>query len=140
MPLSSRTLPLVTRVHFWPVTGLLALTLLSIAGCATAAHVDEYPNQKRMIGKPKATVLACAGKPVKEQTRNDVTVLNYYREAPVLEESQPVGKGSVSTVRHGCWATVYITDNRVADVRYRFAPPTFDASDECEKIFESCPQ
>jgi hypothetical protein len=119
-------------------SGLLGL--MTIAGCATAATVGEYPNQQKVIGKSKADVLACAGKPVKEQTRNDVVLLQYYREAPVLEESQPVGKGSMSTNRHGCWATVVLTEDRVTDVRYRFAPPSMDASNDCEAIFDSCAQ
>ncbi len=119
---------------------LSLLGLLSIAGCASAATVGEYPNQQKVIGKSKADVLACAGKPVKEQTRNDVVLLQYYREAPVLEESQPVGKGSMSTIRHGCWATVVLTDDRVTDIRYRFAPPSMDASNDCEAIFEPCAQ
>ncbi|HEX7768289.1 MAG TPA: hypothetical protein VF443_16375 [Nitrospira sp.] len=119
-------------------SGLLGL--MTIAGCATAAIVGEYPNQQKVTGKSKADVLACAGKPVKEQTRNDVVLLQYYREAPVLEESQPVGKGSMSTNRHGCWATVVLTDDRVTDVRYRFAPPSMDASNDCEAIFDPCAQ
>ena len=119
-------------------SGLLGLA--ATAGCATAATVGEYPNQQKVIGKSKADVLACAGTPVKEQTRNDVILLQYYREAPILEESQPVGKGSVSTNRHGCWATVVLTDDRVTDIRYRFAPPSMDASNDCEAIFDPCAQ
>lgn len=76
--------------------------------------------------------------PTKQQTRNDVVLLQYYREAPILEESSPVGKGSFATVRHGCWATVVISDDRVTEIHYRFVPPTFDASNDCEEIFESC--
>jgi len=121
-----------------PTLSLIGLCLL--AGCAAPAAVGEYPNQQKVIGKSKTDLLACAGKPIKEQTRNDVILLQYYKEAPLLEESQPVGKGSMSTVRHGCWATVVISDNRVEEVRYRFVPPAFDASDECEEIFEACAQ
>jgi len=121
------------------LSGLIGLTAMT--GCAgTPAAVGEYPNQQKVMGKSKADVLACAGKPVKEQTRNDVVLLQYYREAPVLEESQPVGKGSMSTIRHGCWATVVMTDDRVTDVRYRFVPPSMDASNDCEAIFDSCAQ
>ena len=116
------------------------LGLLSIAGCASAATVGEYPNQQKVIGKARADFLACAGIPVKEQTRNDVVLLQYFREAPVLEGSQPVGKGSMSTIRHGCWATVVLTDDRVTDIRYRFAPPSMDASNDCEAIFDPCTQ
>ncbi|MEQ1793858.1 MAG: hypothetical protein ABL970_06670 [Nitrospira sp.] len=115
--------------------------LMAISGCATTpAVVGEYPNQQKVMGKSKAAVLACAGKPVKEQSRNDVVLLQYYREAPVLEESQPVGKGSMSTNRHGCWATVVLTDDHVTDIRYRFAPPSMDASNDCEAIFDPCSQ
>lgn len=120
------------------VSGLISLT--TVSGCAAQATVGEYPNQQKVIGRSKADVLACAGKPVKEQTRNDVVLLQYYREAPVLEESQPVGKGSMSTIRHGCWATVVLADDRVTDVRYRFVPPSMDASNDCEAIFDPCAQ
>ena len=124
---------------FMLLSGVIGLA--TITSCASApAAVGEYPNQHKVIGKSKADVLACAGKPVKEQTRNDVVLLQYYKEAPVLEESQPVGKGSMSTIRHGCWATVVLMDDRVTDVRYRFVPPSMDASNDCEAIFDPCAQ
>lgn len=136
--LGSRSAPyrLVRLLIF--ASGLIGLTVTG--ACATPAAVGEYPNQQKVIGKSKAAVLACAGQPAKDQYRNDVTLLQYYREAPVLEESQPVGKGSVSTLRHGCWATVIIADDRVTDVRYRFVPPSMDASNDCEAIFDTCAQ
>ncbi|MGQ0666172.1 MAG: hypothetical protein ACT4O4_03980 [Nitrospiraceae bacterium] len=112
--------------------------MLWLVGCVTPAQVGEYPNQQKMVGKPKAEILACAGMPKKEMREGKLTLLRYYREAPILEESQPIGKGSVSTIRHGCWATVVLTDDQVVDVRYRFVPPTFDASNDCEEIFEPC--
>lgn len=118
--------------------GLGLLVLGMVAGCAGPAVVGEYPNQQRMIGQAKASVLACAGTPIKEQLHNSVTLLQYYREAPILEESSPVGKGSFPTIRHGCWATVVVTDEHVAEVRYRFVPPAFDASNDCEEIFDAC--
>lgn len=110
-----------------------------LAGCAGQAVIDQYPQQQRLIGGSRATVLACAGAPTKQQARNDVVILQYYREAPILEESVPTGKGSFPTIRHGCWATVVVTDERVTDVHYRFVPPTFDASNDCEEIFAACP-
>ena len=122
---------------------LLALMLLGIVqiwltSCSTPAHVGEYPNQQRMVGKSKSSILACAGTPHKETSDGERTFLRYYREAPILEESRPVGKGSFATIRHGCWATVILIDDRVVDVHYRFVPPTFDASNDCEDIFDSC--
>lgn len=127
-----------TRISYLVTLNIGVIAFASITGCATAAQVGEYPNQQRIIGKSKAAVLACAGKPLREQTRNDLTLLQYYREAPMLEESAPVGKGSVSTMHHGCWATLVVEEDRITEVRYRFAPPTFDASNDCEAIFESC--
>jgi hypothetical protein len=130
-------MPFMTRSCLvWLGLGLFGMT--SLAGCSTPAQVGEYPNQQRMAGKSKSAILACAGAPKKEGRDGEFTFLRYYREAPILEESQPVGKGSFSTIRHGCWATVILSDDRVVDVHYRFVPPTFDASNDCEEIFEPC--
>lgn len=118
--------------------GLGVFAIVGPAGCSTPAQVGEYPNQQTLVGKSKSVILACAGVPRKEIKEGEVTLLRYYREAPILEESQPVGKSSVSTIRHGCWATVVLADDRVIDVRYRFVPPTFDASNDCEEIFDAC--
>jgi len=115
------------------------LCLSGLVGCAERTLVEPYSVEQRLVGIPRSAVLACAGTPTKQQTRNDVVVLQYYREAPILEESSPVGKGSFPTIRHGCWATVVVTDDRVTDVRYRFVPPGFDASNDCEEIFAACP-
>ncbi len=112
--------------------------MIWFAACAAPTEVGRYPNQQRMVGKSSSTVLACAGAPKKTVQEGELTLLRYYREAPVLEESQPTGKSSFATVRHGCWATVIVEDNRVIDVHYRFVPPTFDASNDCEAIFEAC--
>lgn len=118
--------------------GLGLVGLLLLANCSTPALVSEYPNQQRIMGQSKSAVLACAGLPKKELIDGTRTLLRYYREAPILEESRPIGKSSFATIRHGCWATVVLTDDRVVDVHYRFVPPTFDASNDCEEIFEAC--
>lgn len=117
---------------------LVSIMQILLASCTTPAHVGEYPNQQRMVGKSKSAILACAGLPNTETSDGKRTILRYYREAPILEESRPVGKGSFATIRHGCWAAVVLADDRVADVQYRFVPPTFDASNDCEDIFDSC--
>jgi hypothetical protein len=109
-----------------------------LAGCATPAQVAQYPNQQRMIGKSKAEVLTCAGTPRKEMMHEGALLLRYYREAPMLEESAPVSKGSFPTIHHGCWATAVIENDRVTDVIYQFVPPTIDASNDCEAIFDAC--
>ena len=127
------------------VQDFLSLTLaltggVALASCSIPAYVGEYPNQQRMVGQSQSAILACAGTPKKETIDGERTVLHYYREAPILEESRPVGKGSFATVRHGCWATVILSENRVVDVQYRFVPTSFDASNDCEEIFETCVQ
>jgi hypothetical protein len=67
-----------------------------------------------------------------------LTVLQYYREALMVEESFAGSKGSRAGVHRGCWASVIIEEDRVADVHYRFAPSFVDASHDCEAIFEAC--
>ena len=124
--------------HIMCVLILAAIGFVELLGCATPAVVREYPNQQAMTGKTKSRVLACAGAPLKELHDQEFTLLRYYREAPMLEESPLSGKGSFPTVRHGCWATVVIENEKVAEVHYRFVPSTYDASDECETIFEPC--
>ncbi len=115
-----------------------AVALASLTGCAAPAMVGEYPNQQGMIGRSKASVLACAGAPITEAVQDGTTLLVYYREAPVLEESSPVSKGSFPTIRHGCWATVILAEDTVREVQYRFVPAAFDAYNDCEEIFEPC--
>jgi hypothetical protein len=119
--------------------GLVGLACyLALTSCVAPAHVGEYPNQQRVMGQSKPTMLACAGTPTHELTERGTTSLLYYREAPVFEASRPIAKGSFSTVRHGCWATVIMIEDHIVDVQYRFVPPTFDASNDCEAIFDAC--
>ena len=114
------------------------LGLLGPGGCATAPQLEGNPNQQAMVGKTKEQVLSCCGAPLREVTEGELTLLRYYREAPMLEESSVVSKGSRSGIHHGCWATVILQEGRVVEVQYRFAPSTVDASNDCEEIFEPC--
>jgi hypothetical protein len=115
-------------------------TLLLLGGCAAAARLEGNPNQQAMVGKTKEKVLACAGRPLQQTTDHDLTLLRYYREAPILEESFATSKASRPGMHRGCWAIVVLEDDRVSDVIYRFVPHTVDASQECEDIFDSCVQ
>ncbi|MCS6896933.1 MAG: hypothetical protein NZM29_03085 [Nitrospira sp.] len=120
------------------LVGIVLGGAIWLVACAAPLEVGRYPNQQRMVGKPVSAVLACAGEPKKISRDGELTLLRYYREAPMLEESQPTGKGSFATIRHGCWATVLVADAQVIDIHYRFVPPAFDASNDCEAIFEGC--
>lgn len=119
---------------------LVFLTTAVVVGCHHAPPITEgYPHQQSMRGKSKEQVLACAGTPSQERQEGDLTLLHYYREAPLLEESMVSSKGSRPALHHGCWATVALQGNRVGEVRYRFVPGSVDASDHCEEIFAGCP-
>lgn len=119
---------------------LVFLTIAVVVGCHHAPPITEgYPHQQSMRGKSKEQVLACAGSPLREWREGEITLLRYYREAPLLEESMVSSKGSRPTLHHGCWATVTVHENRVDEVRYRFVPDSVDASDHCEEIFAGCP-
>jgi hypothetical protein len=119
------------------VTSVL-LGLLGLGGCATAPRLEGNQNQQAMVGNTTDQVLSCAGAPLRQITEGELTLLRYYREAPMLEESFVASKGSRSGIHHGCWATVIIQKGLVVEVQYRFAPSTVDASNDCEEIFEPC--
>lgn len=114
------------------------LGLLGLGGCATAPRLEGNHNQQAMVGKTKEQVLSCAGSPLRQATEGELTLLRYYREAPMLEESFATSKASRPGIHHGCWATVILQEGRVVEVQYRFAPSTVDASNDCEEIFEPC--
>lgn len=121
-------------------SGLLSILLTApVLGCQSTPPVTEgYPHQQALQAKTLQQVLACAGTPQQKREDGPVTILRYYREAPLLEESMVSSKGSRPTVHHGCWATVIIQDQRVDRVRYQFVPPSVDASNDCEEIFANC--
>jgi hypothetical protein len=120
---------------------LAGFTLAVLGACVTAAPVTEgYPIQEAMKGKTRQHILSCAGKPMREIQDGDLTLLRYYREAPILEESSVGSKGSLPGIHHGCWATVILEGEKVEDVHYRYVPPFFDASNDCEEIFMNCAQ
>lgn len=116
------------------------LGLLGLGGCATAPRLEGNHNQQALVGKTKDQVLSCAGSPLRQATEGELTLLRYYREAPILEESFATSKASRPGIHHGCWATVILQEGRVVEVQYRFVPSTVDASNDCEEIFVPCVQ
>ncbi len=126
--------------HFRPDNGIVILLITGfVIGCQSIPPVTEgYPHQQALRGKTKEQVVSCAGTPQQERQDGELTLLHYYREAPLLEESMVSSKSSRPTVHHGCWATVAIRDLRVDHAQYRFVPSSVDASNDCEEIFASC--
>ena len=123
-----------------PIQGLLAvITVLWLLACHKAPPSTEgYPHQQSLRGQSREEVLSCAGVPLREWQNETFTLLRYYREAPLLEESMVSSKSSRPTAHHGCWATVMLQQNRVELVQYRFAPSSVDATNDCEEIFARC--
>ncbi len=117
-----------------------ALLIALASACATTPPVVDHPNQRAMEGRTKEQILACAGQPERERSHEELTLMRYYKEAPLLQESMVGSKGSRGGAHHGCWATVVLKDGKVLEVRYHSVPAGVDATDHCEEIFESCVQ
>lgn len=109
-----------------------------LSGCALPERVTVLPNRDATIGITKATLLQCAGQPIREEGQNQSAIFRYYKEAPMMEESFPGTKGSFPRPHHGCWASVLLEGDRVTDIGYRSVPPSIDAFDHCEAIFQAC--
>lgn len=110
------------------------------SGCSSAP--PDIPahsvTQKALIGKTKAELMACATVQPDERTVGDLTILRYYQEASVLEESFPATKSSVARVHHGCWAMVGLKNDRVEGIRYDSVPSSYQGDDHCDEIFVNC--
>jgi hypothetical protein len=111
-----------------------------LVGCAASQPIVPNPIGKALLGKSKQELVSCAGNPLEETKTAEGTVLTYYKEAPIFEESFYSSKGSVSRAHHGCWAHLLMGDDRVVGVEYRSVPHSVDATDHCEEIFHTCAQ
>ena len=120
----------------------LSVLVLSIAvwliGCAASRPIASIPIGIALLGKSKHELVACAGNPLQEMKRAGGTVLTYYKEAPIFDESFSLSKGSTSGVHHGCWAHLLLEDDRVVGVEYKSVPRSVSATDHCEEIFHTC--
>ena len=122
------------------ISALVLCIAVWLIGCAASQPIEPNPIGKALLGKSKQELLACVGNPLQETRPAEGTVLTYYKEASMLEESFSFSKGSRSGVHHGCWAHLLMGDDRVVGVEYRSAPRSVDATDHCEEIFHTCVQ
>ena len=122
------------------VSIFVVCTAAWLTGCAASRPMEPNPIGKALLGKSKQELVACAGKPLQETKTTEGTVLSYYKEAPMFEESFASSKASRPGAHHGCWARLLMEDNRVVGVEYRSVPPSVDATDHCEEIFRTCVQ
>jgi hypothetical protein len=123
-----------------PISALVVCIAVWLIGCAASQPIEPNPIGKALLGKSKQDLVSCAGNPLQETKTVEGTVLTYYKEAPMFEESFSFSKGSRSGVHHGCWVHLLMGDDRVVGVEYRSAPRSVDATDHCEEIFHTCVQ
>ena len=122
------------------ISALALCSAVWLIGCAASQPIEPTPIGKSLLGKSKQELVACVGNPLQETKTTEGTVLTYYKEASMFEESFSFSKGSRSGVHHGCWAHLLMGDDRVVGVEYRSAPRSVDATDHCEEIFHTCVQ
>jgi len=123
------------------VVGMLAMLCgLGWGGCTTTPSEAPAPSstQKALVGKTKQELLSCAQSQPDEKTVGEVTVLKFYKEASLFEESFPGTKSSFAQPHHGCWATLRLTHDVVTEVQYRSVPKDSLDYDHCDEIFAPC--
>jgi len=120
------------------ISALVLCSALWLIGCAASQPIEPTPIGKALLGKSKQDLVACVGSPFQETKTTEGTVLTYYKEASMLEESFSFSKGSRSGMHHGCWAHLLMGEDRVVGVEYRSAPRSVDATDHCDEIFHTC--
>jgi hypothetical protein len=123
------------------VTSGYALTsmTLMLLGCASAPLDLPPPSTSQtLIGKSKASILSCTGPPLSEVKHGDVTILRYYKEAPMMEESAVASKTSRPGIHHGCWARLRLEEDQVTGVEFRTVPKGVSEQGDCEELFKAC--
>jgi hypothetical protein len=118
----------------------LLLIWIALYGCVTSSTPPPRPSTgELLLGKSSEQIVACAGVPTMHVTSDDLTVFRYYKEASLLEESSTTSKGSRAGIRHGCWATLLIENDRITGVEFRTVPEGIEQyNDECVEIFQNC--
>lgn len=125
---------------YWAVTMMGILGGLWFLGCAASPPEHHIQARQAVIDTTKDHILSCAGRPIQETQTNQGTVLRYYKEASMFEESAVFLKGSRPGAHHGCWANLLVADNRIVGAEYISAPESLEEVHLCEQIFESCIQ
>lgn len=131
----------IIRANTVTIVFLIVLTGVGSLGCTTTPSETATPpsrTQKAIIGKTRQELMACTSVQPQESMIGDLTVLKYYKEASILEESFAVSKSSVARIHHGCRATLRLKNDRVEGVQYNSIPSFYKDGDHCDEIFENC--
>lgn len=91
-----------------------------------------------LLGLTQERLRTCAGAPLHEVSQPASTLLVFYREAAMFEESFVGSKGSRAGYHHGCWATILVEEGRVTGVEFRPVPDPDADTHECQEIFVVC--
>src|ERR1043165_3344389 len=83
------------------ISSLIVCTAVWLIGCAVPQALEPSPIGKALLGKSRQELVACAGSPLQETKTVEGTVLSYYKEAPMFEESFHFSKGSTPRAHHG---------------------------------------
>src|SRR6185436_14034148 len=95
-------------------TTLAILGWAGLISCVTEPTQYSTGMEKRIVGKTKQDILACAGKPKTESEIDGMTVLTYLERSPLMERSAIASKNSRSTTaQHSCRAQLYLQNDRV---------------------------
>lgn len=128
-------------IRWFGLVGAVACPIwMGMTGCTQAPSMLPAPPavEQALIGKTKQEVLACAIGAADERTVGDETVLVFYKEASLLEESFAGSKSSVPLAHHGCLAHAHLREGRVREIHYHAVPPSYAGYDHCDVIFKSC--
>jgi hypothetical protein len=117
--------------------GLVGMCAL-VYGCAGLMSGPGEINGRALIGLTEERLHACAGTPLRVVAQPASTLMVYYREAAMFEESLISGKGSKPGSHHGCWATILTENGRVTGVEFRPVPDPDSDVHECQEIFTAC--
>ncbi len=117
--------------------GLMSLCV-ALSDCTGLKAGHTGMNGKALIGLTQERLSTCSGAPLREIAQPASTLLVYYNEATVLEESFGGNKGSKLGYHHGCWATLLTEQGRVTGVEFRPVPDPDADTHECQDIFAAC--
>ena len=117
--------------------GLVGMCVL-FTGCVGLKAGPVGVNGQALIGLTQERLRACARPSLHEVSQPASTLLVYYREAAMFEESFSGSKASRPGYHHGCWATILVEEGRVTGVEFRPVPDPDADTHECQEIFVVC--
>ena len=120
------------------ISALVLCIAIGLIGCAASQPIAPSPIGIACLGRVNTNSSLALVTLFQEMKTAGGTVLTYYKEAPIFDESFSLSKGSTSGVHHGCWAHLLLDDDRVVGVEYKSVPRSVSATDHCEESSYLC--